>query len=72
MSYCRFGDDSDVYLFCGSKYEMHVSRTSNSAPESYIFDTPDEVLNKLLDLRDEGVKIPDYALKRLQYEVNAN
>lgn len=65
MSYCRIGDDSDVYVICSSKYEITVLGNKLH----YVRDTPQEALDVLESLTKIGYKVPQYATARLQKEI---
>lgn len=65
MSYCRDGDDSDVYVYRSNQsadlpFVVHV----NGGPGK-LTGTRDETLHHLLKLRESGVKVPQRALDRL-------
>lgn len=65
MSYCREGDDSDVYVFRSNQSpELPFVVSVNGGPARRT-GTRDETVNYLLDLRDRGVKIPQHALDRI-------
>lgn len=65
MSYCREGNDSDVYVYRSNQsadlpFVVHV----NGGPARRT-GTRDETLNYLLELRESGVKVPQHALNRI-------
>lgn len=65
MSYCREGDDSDVYVYRSNQradlpFVVHV----NGGPAT-VTGTRDETLYHLLVLRESGVKVPQRALDRI-------
>lgn len=66
MSYCRYGEDSDVYLIRSSAgYECMVS----GGQTGFMVKTPEEALWKLLALRKDGLKVPQRAIDRLEREI---
>ncbi len=68
MSYCRYGEDSDVYLFQSSAgYECMVS----GGQTGFVVKTPTEALRKLLSLRNSGLKVPQGGIDRLEREIAA-
>ena len=65
MAYCRFGRDSDVYVYRSSdKYVMH-----EPGGWTMVFGTREEALQALLDARDDGLKVPDNTFERLRREI---
>jgi len=71
MSYCRFGADSDVYLFAsGDGFHFYIANdTKNHAGEHYFADTAQDALDRIKELRISGLKIPERAVKRLKDEM---
>jgi hypothetical protein len=68
MSYCRYGEDSDVYLIqCSAGYECKVS----GGRTGFLVKTPKAALRKLLALRSGGLKVPQRAIDRLEHELAA-
>lgn len=66
MSYCRYGEDSDVYLIrCSNGYECMV----NDGRIGFLVKTPKEALRKLLALQNDGLKVPQRAIDRLEREI---
>lgn len=66
MSYCRYGEDSDVYLIhCSDGYECTVS----NGRTGFSVKTPKAALRKLLALRSDGLKVPQSAIDRLECEI---
>lgn len=64
MSYCRWGEESDVYAYrSGAGYETHVG------PDTYVDQTPQEFLTRLLTFREHGQKVPQFAINRVKYEI---
>lgn len=78
MSYARCGEDSDVYVLlmvggytiwpCMGK-EQVIKIFPGKQFVEFIYNTPEECLNKLLELKVMGLLIPDYALERLKDEI---
>lgn len=65
MSYCREGDDSDVYVYRSNQsadmpFVVHIK-----GGPGRIIGTRDQTLHHLLELRERGVKVPQRALDRL-------
>ena len=76
MSYCRFSDDSDVYVF-GSGYALECyvagALVGDGDREIYMVAMTDreperKMWNHLVELRGKGLKIPQRALDRLDAE----
>lgn len=66
MSYCRFGEDSDVYLIRSSAgYECMVS----DGRTGFLVKTPKAALLALHALRSDGLKVPQNAIDRLVREI---
>ena len=61
MSYCRFGEDSDVYCFLNDedKYEIWCKTI-------YIANTPEQAIDFLQELRDQGQKVPEEAINDIR------
>lgn len=72
MAYCRFGSDCDVYLFANlrGRYEFWTATPSEPASQAFFADTSQEALQKLQELREKGLRIPQYAFDRLQDELS--
>ena len=75
MSYCRWGEDSDVYMY-GTRSEGGVNgiccQGCELLPEgetSTHFDNPGDALIHLYEHRKAGHKVPYSAIKRLQVEI---
>ena len=73
MSYCRFGDDSDVYLYehvdgfyecCSCRLMKFEKGLPFDMHESKKLLNLSEVLAHLLKHKKKGHKVPDYAFKR--------
>lgn len=66
MSYCRFGEDSDVYLIRSSAgYECMLS----DGRTGFLVETQKAALAALLGLRSDGLKVPQSAIDRLKREI---
>lgn len=79
MSYCRCGDDSDVYVYFGYSFEVYLAQGNPSCFElmqkhninnHYFFETEQETLDFLLKIKGFGFLIPDRAIERLQREIS--
>lgn len=77
MSYCRWGTDSDVYVYGTQFYDKDRGRIIDvilccdcklsSAADDY-YETPGDMLAHLLEHRKLGHKVPESALERLREE----
>ena len=67
MSYCRWSHDSDVYVIASGYGGFQIYLKGGDAEG---FTTRQETLNYLSELQKKGLKIPDYALNRLQEEID--
>lgn len=60
MSYCRIGEDSDVYVIrSGDRWICHCDLVLNEA------DRPEEMISHLLRHRSFRHKVPQHAIERL-------
>ena len=75
VSYIRFGEGgSDLYVYsdgeqfhcCGCLFK---TRDTGDAFASAVFATREDILQHLLDHREEGHVVPDAAIERLQAEI---
>lgn len=69
MSYCKFGPDSDVYLYPSTQYPDNTPcwmllTAAEEQPETLF--SRRAVYDRLVALRNEGKRIPDAALERLR------
>lgn len=64
MSYCRLGKDSDIYCYyhVGGYYEVW------SGEGEHQFKTAQETVDFLRKRKEEGDKVPDYAIESLLEE----
>ncbi len=70
MSYCRVGEDSDVYALCiGNGYEITVCRTDGKAPDHYFDETLDRFHARLMNLKSNGWKVPQRVFDRINTEI---
>jgi hypothetical protein len=77
MAYCRCRDDSDVYVWCGWRYEVNFCEGKDGITEKLLehnlhstsFETPEETLDYLLKIRKLGFKVPERSTERLKYEI---
>ena len=67
MSYCRFSEDSDVYLYphVYGNYQCCACKLG----EMDILLTLEEVLKHLQAHRNAGHKVPEYAFERVEAEI---
>jgi hypothetical protein len=65
MAYCRWGDDSDVYVYehIDGIYICHAGLSG-----TFYELTPGKCAKKLEELRSKGLKVPQYAIDELRYE----
>lgn len=71
MSYCRWGEDSEVYVFESAYGGFSVNCGIGEGAGNH-FDTRKETLEHLLLLRDNGIKVPQYCLDQLLLEIKSN
>lgn len=70
MSYCRTGDDSDVYVV----YNAHgynclgCSLTPDYQWPDACFETPDEMLSHLSSHKKAGEKVPKRCIERINHD----
>ncbi len=64
MSYCRIGEDSDVYIIHSDVYEITLTGGTH-----FTRDTASEALSVLEILDKLGYKVPKRAITRLQNEL---
>lgn len=76
MSYCRFGDDSDVYLYhhINGSYECCSCRLmgfekGSGMHKSKKMSNLNEALVHLMKHKKKGHKVPDYAFGRVLEEL---
>lgn len=70
MSYCRFGEGSDVYLYTSNgSLNLHGPGADDSRTFSCTEKGLLECLAFMLDLRSQGYEIRERALDRLRAEV---
>jgi len=74
MSYCRFGEDSDLYIYKSIQsgdIVVHVGyrETGEHHPlqgEVYQFSGRGDALDFVNTLKNDGYKVPDRAIERLK------
>lgn len=85
MSYCRFGDDSDVYLYehiddfyecCSCRLMKKEIHSTGLIPDFKMHKSKkmlnlNEVLFHLMKHKKKEHKVPDYALERVLDELGA-
>ena len=73
MAYCRFGDDSDLYMYSSitGGYQFHLANDTALGERDVDFAvrTAEEALHRLKRMKTQGYKIPDYAIERLAKEI---
>lgn len=65
MSYCRFSDDSDIYAYCGGSGFVIIIDHELSFHENTLIDFK----NRLMKLRNQGYKIPDYVFEQIEKDL---
>lgn len=70
MAFCRWGEDSDVYVYdTGDNLECcgcMLSATRDTFNGTFL-----EMKEHLLAHREAGHKVPDYALSRIEFEMQS-
>lgn len=66
MSYCRFGDESDVYMYPANTNEIWCC-ACQLEPERLL--TQEEALEHLEEHRGVGHQVPQHAIERLKREI---
>lgn len=69
MSYCRWSDDSDVYVYYDGTCYVCTRCNLNPTGEDDTALTPELMHAHLMHHRAEGDRVPDEALARLQCDV---
>lgn len=67
MSYCRWGEDSDVYVYHSDGYVCSSCKMAEG--KDIRLETPIQLLAHLVRHRKEGHLVPDAAIERLQRDV---
>ena len=76
MSYCRCGKDSDVYVLNTNNgieiWVGHMPRPQKLGMDGdyFYYKTDGWCLQRLLKLREAGLKIPERALDRLRQQIS--
>ena len=64
MSYCRWDEDSDVYVYLSDKgYICHIK-----GGHDIVCKFPEEMADELVELRNNGFAVPDFAIESLREE----
>lgn len=71
MAYCRWGKDSDVYMYYGGGYMFHLGWQvkDETSTSDFSVATAEEALHRLKRIKTQGYKVPDYAIERLEQEI---
>lgn len=79
MAYCRLTPDSDVYVYhtIYDNYAIHVANVDENNKllklkyhgKSFSEKTAQKCIDRLLELRKIGYKVPQYAIKRLYKDI---
>lgn len=69
MSYCRFGDDSDVYMFPSNDGIVCWACSMIAKDTAIIFKDKIAAYLHLLSHKDYDDKVPDYAIRDLKVEI---
>lgn len=70
MSYCRFGEDSDVYVFENIVGRLECCGCDLREHGSFLTKSRTAMLAHLDEHRATGHLVPDYALERLRAELD--
>lgn len=74
MSYCRMSDTSDVYVYGSEKGYVcswcELDGKYDNDSDGTIFQTPQDIVNHLLEHRKIGNQVPQYAIDTLQSEID--
>lgn len=68
MSYCRAGNESDVYVIATTDKVASWWCVSCSVPNNFVT-SRQEMLSHLQEHKLAGDRVPDYAIARLQREI---
>lgn len=73
MAYCRFGEDSDVYMYSSiiGGFQFHITDRNSLGKTGIDFHVPtiEDALHRMTRLKTQGFKVPEYALDRLRSEL---
>ncbi len=71
MSYCRFGPDSDVYVYAdvGGGWTTHLVCNGRGFV-THNDSTLEELRDRLIALREKGLTIPDYTFRMIDEEIS--
>ena len=73
MAYCRFGSDSDLYMYSSifGGYQFMLANDTNLGEKDLSFNikTAEKALHRLKRMKTQGYKIPDYAIENLNEEI---
>lgn len=71
MAYCRMSDTCKVYMYASALggYQFHLPYVKNGSSDFRIED-PEEALRKLKRLQTQCFGVPQYAIDRLQSEID--
>lgn len=72
MAYCRFSNTCKVYMYHSvfGGYQFHLSGPVVNGDTDFLIKDPNEALRKLKRLKTQGFGVPDYAIERLESEIN--
>lgn len=69
MSYCRLGEESDIYLYgTGKELILHYNNSAEVFPANQ--KGRENCLAFLLNLQEEGYRVLPRAIERLEAEIN--
>ena len=79
MSYCRWGEGSDLYVWFGGKYYCQAcpllpqvtggAEDDEQEADDYTTSFPTELLHHLREHRAKGHTVPQHAIDRLEKEI---
>jgi hypothetical protein len=71
MSYARFGDDSDVFVYVyedKNKLDNLVCANCKISPDGYTTESIPDMITHLEKHKTLGYKVPDYTIESLEFE----
>lgn len=70
MAYCRFGPDSDVYVYESiyGGFDFFLANKTNLGEKDLSFTIPtiEEAIHRLERMKIQGYKVPDYAIESMK------
>jgi hypothetical protein len=69
MAYCRFGDDSNVFMYGTLSSRIKCCMCMFGPKEPTEFDNPKEAMEHLMKHIDAGHRVPGEAVEKLKSEI---